>query len=85
VLAPINNQNNTVYYTNNQKCEMYFSGDLNFELKPYTEYKKEVEKSSGKYSSGTGAGVGIFMLLLGAFIGIVGVIVYNKRKAQNII
>jgi hypothetical protein len=108
VLSPTNDQNNTVYYTNDPQCEIYFNGALSFQLKAatnrvsstrrpislrttisrnhiiQTEAPNKLSQSNSKgYSSSESAGVGIFMLLLGAFIGVISVIFYRKRKAQN--
>jgi hypothetical protein len=100
-LSPTNDQNNTVYYTNDPQCEIYFNGALSFQLKAATNifgstrrpislrttvsrnHIIETESNSKRYSSSAGAGVGIFMLLLGAFIGVICVIFYQKRKAQS--
>ncbi len=97
VLSPTNDQNNTVNYITDQNCEIYFNGALNFRLvaapitvtnsplNPNTNPNKVIKGSqsisSKRYSSAAGAGLGIFMLLLGGFLAVVGIIVYNKRKA----
>ncbi len=100
-MSPTNDLNNTVYYTNDPQCEIYFNGALSFQLKAATNIVSstprpislrttrapnkvsQTQSNSKRYSSGAGAGLGIFMLLLGAFIGVISVIFYQKRKAQN--
>ncbi len=52
------------------------SSDLRLVAKPNI-----LSINSKRYSSAAGAGLGIFMLLLGGFLSVVGIIVYNKRKA----
>ncbi len=91
VLSPTNDQNNTVNYITDQDCEIYFNGALNFRLvaKPITvtnsplipNINPTINPNTNPYSSAAGAGLGIFMLLLGGFLAVVGIIVYNKRKA----
>lgn len=96
VLSPTNDNNNTIYYTNDPNCEIYLNGALRFRLvmsnvttapatttpAPGIGSKAGQNQNGSKgYSSSAGAGLGFFMLFLGGFLAVIGLIVYNKRKA----